>query len=389
MEYGVLDPLFEDVARFVFNEGKAYISHIKKHFKIGYKRASDIIDDLIYAEILAKVKWNRYGGVELIISHELNLLNRKIDDFKYRYFIYDYVKENYDGVSGLCPYYNGTAIWMFDFFKHDFAINLQDDCLVCKVMPEGEQFKYAEKDLKDCADIFDEITPTYMQSKFARDDYKGACDCYARTYKKMFDLESKKIIAERQQVIAFAEDLACGRTSNKECEFLSEKAKDNIINLCLGDYSIWGERVFLWAEQADCDLESWKIEKKSVEISCARSMFIYVFAKSLELYYNDEVNEEHDIDENIFVLSEEETNKYFHNLSISDELQLKVNEVLPQVSLIAEKTFGFMGEIGFLEYRPEEWSSYYFFAASYLAELFLAHQSFAFVRSGSLAFKLR
>ena len=31
MELGVLDPLFEDVARFVFNEGKAYITHIKKH----------------------------------------------------------------------------------------------------------------------------------------------------------------------------------------------------------------------------------------------------------------------------------------------------------------------------------------------------------------------
>ena len=390
MELGVLDPLFEDVARFVFNEGKAYISHIEKHFKIGYKRAKEIMDQLWRADIMAKVDLHRYGGVDLKIPHDLDILNRKIEDFKYRYFIYDYARENYDGVSGIWPTAGGWSIWMVDFFSHEFAIILQDDCLVCKVMPrfEGEQFKYAEKDIKDCADIFDEVTPTYMQSKFARDDYKGACDCYARTYKKMHDLESKKIRAERQQVIAFAEDLACGRTSNKECEFLSEKAKNNIINLSLGDDSMGGERVFLWAGQADSDVEySLTIEKKSVEISCARSMFIYVFAKSLELYYNDEVNEEHDLDENFCLLSEEETNEYFHNLSISDELQLKVNEVLPQVSLIAEKTFGFMGEIGFLEYRPEEWFLYYFFAASYLAELFLAHQSFAFVRSGSLGLK--
>lgn len=377
MELGVLDPLFEDVARFVFDEGKVYISHIEKHFKIGYKRAKDIMDQLWRADIMAKEDLHRYGGVDLKIPHDLDILNRKIEDFKYRYFIYDYARENYDGVSGIWPTAGGWSIWMVDFFNHDFAIILQDDCLVCKVMPrfEGEQFKYAEKDIKDCADIFDEVTPTYMQSKFARDDYKGACDCYARAYMRIYDLEGKKIRAERQQVIAFAEDLACGRTSDKECVFLLENAKNKIKNLSLGDESDGSERVFFWAGQAQSDIEMlFGRETKSVDLSCARPMFVYVFAKSLELFYNDEVNEEHCLDENFCLPSEEDAGEYFRNLSIPDALQLKVNGVFPQVSVIAEKVYGRMNEIGFLGYRPEEWSLYYFFAASYLAELFLFEQ---------------
>ena len=385
MELGVLDPLFEDVARFVFDEGKVYISHVKEHFKIGYKRAEEIMDQLWRADIMAKVNFHRYGGVDLKIPHDLDILNRKIEDFKYRYFIYDYARENYDGVSGIWPTSGGWSIWMVDFFNHDFAIILQDDCLVCKVMPrfEGEQIKYAEQDIKKCADIFDEVTPTYMQSKFAREDYKGACDCYARAYMRMYDLEGKKIRAERQQVFAFAEDLACGRTPDKECVFLSENAKNNIKNLCLGDGSIGSDYIFFWAEQAESDLEIFGIGDGSDDKPCIYSIFLYVFGKSLELYYHEEVDKDKDEDEKYFwdmnftlYDADDDNAEYVHKLLIPEPMQLKVDQVLPQISVIAEKTYKFMDEIGFLQYKYKEWLLYYFFAAGYLAEQFLFEQEF-------------
>lgn len=102
----------------------------------------------------------------------------------------------------------------------------------------------------------------------------------------------------------------------------------------------------------------------------ARKLFRYIFDKTLETFYSTLIEEEPEVLLNI----EEALDDEYYEISITERLQLKVIEVVPNIIGIGGETYQFLKDNGYLELPLSKWLYFYLCAASSLAQQFLLEQ---------------
>lgn len=178
--------------------------------------------------------------------------------------------------------------------------------------------------------------------------------------------EEEKIM---QEVISYMENFAYGRSENKECAMLTGIHKHTYKGHAFNHaYEIL---VWNWANDVELlhrhGILSDEILSKSKEVI----LFQYCFEKSIEIFYSEEIHAEF-YDETIF--PEEALNGNGYELSIPEELHIKVNSVTPQIVLLAGIVYDYMAEKGYYDLPVSTQFYAYYGAAASLAKQFLVEQ---------------
>ena len=170
-----------------------------------------------------------------------------------------------------------------------------------------------------------------------------------------------------QDLISYVENLAYGHSKNKECTILTGVQKNTFEGHHINNFQDILD--YGWALNIAIELELER-DTKDLSKSDAVKLFQYVFDKSIEIFYLEEIDAR-TIDLDLII---EEALDGYYELSIPEDLYIKVNSVVPKVVLLAGIVHDYMDKKGYLNLPTEDLLYPYFCVASYLAQQFLLEQ---------------
>lgn len=165
---------------------------------------------------------------------------------------------------------------------------------------------------------------------------------------------------ELQGIMTYVSNLAYGLTDDKECHLLTGKRVNEVDAEDLKEFSRTINYLVLnISKQVE---EIYSNGKNAISKSDASPLFQYVFDKTFESFYLTITGG--DTSKIVFDISDAINNEYYE-ISVPDNLQLKINKVVPRIVLLARNTYQFMQDNGHMGQPVSKWLYIYLnFAAS-------------------------
>ena len=171
---------------------------------------------------------------------------------------------------------------------------------------------------------------------------------------------------ELQGIMTYVNNLAYGLTENKECQLLTGKRINEVDAKELKEFSrIINYLVLNISKRVE---EMYVNGKNAISKSDASPMFQYVFDKTIESFYLTITGG--DTSKLVFDIGDVINNEYYE-ISVPDNLQQKINKVVPRIVLLARNTYQFMQDNDYMGQPISKWLYIYLNFAESLAMQFV------------------
>lgn len=173
---------------------------------------------------------------------------------------------------------------------------------------------------------------------------------------------------EMQELREFVDNLAKGRTENKDCTFLTGKTAIDVSADILKEFdNFLDDRINGMVQDA---IFAQKIEEYEQTKRNAMQLFLYTFAKTFEAFYYMLHGKDYEIKFNLIEAVEWEGHDDFAPSCV----QNRIIAVEPRLIKIASLTYNFVEEKGFVDQPLDKWLYEYLYSASHLAKQYMLEQ---------------
>ena len=173
---------------------------------------------------------------------------------------------------------------------------------------------------------------------------------------------------EMQELREFVDNLAKGRTENKDCTILTGKNAIEVRADILNEFDdFFDDRINKMVQEV---IDAQKIEEYEQSKRNAMQLFLYTFAKTFEAFYYMLHGRNYEIQFYLMAAVEWEGN----DDSAPSCVQNRIVTVNPRLGMIASLTYNFVKEKGYVEQPLNKWLYEYLYTASHLAKQYLLEQ---------------
>lgn len=173
---------------------------------------------------------------------------------------------------------------------------------------------------------------------------------------------------EMQELREFVDNLAKGRTENKDCTILTGKNAIEVRADILNEFDDFlDDRITKMVKDA---ILAQKIEEYEQSKRNAMQLFLYTFAKTFEAFYYMLHGKDYEIIFNLIETVEWEGNDDSAPLCV----QNRILDVEPRLMKIASLTYNFVEERGYVNQPLDKWLYEYLYSASHLAKQYMLEQ---------------
>ena len=173
---------------------------------------------------------------------------------------------------------------------------------------------------------------------------------------------------EMQELREFVDNLAKGRTENKDCTILTGKNAIEVRADILNEFDDFlDDRINKMVKDA---ISAQKIEEYEQTKRNAMQLFLYTFAKTFEAFYYMLQGRNYEIQFYLMAAVEWEGN----DNSAPSCVQNKIVDVESRLGAIASLTYNFVEEKGYVDLSLNNWLYEYLSSASHLARHFFLEQ---------------
>ena len=173
---------------------------------------------------------------------------------------------------------------------------------------------------------------------------------------------------EMQELREFVDNLAKGRTENKDCTFLIGKTAIDVRADMSNEFDDFLDNRINKMVQDVIDAQ--KIEEYEQTKRNAMQLFLYTFAKTFEAFYYMLQGRNYEIQFYLMAAVEWEGN----DDSAPSCVQNRIIAVEPRLIKIASLTYNYVEEKGFVDQPLDKWLYEYLYSASHLARQFFLEQ---------------
>jgi len=168
---------------------------------------------------------------------------------------------------------------------------------------------------------------------------------------------------EMQELREFVDNLAKGRTENKDCTILTGKnaieVRADILNE-FDDFLV--DRINKMVQDV---IDAQKIEEYEQTKRNAMQLFLYTFAKTFEAFYYMLRGKDYEIKFYLIEAVEWKGN---------DDFDSRIVVIEPRLGMIASLTYNFVEEKGYVDLPLDKWLYEYLYSASHLAIQYFLEQ---------------
>jgi hypothetical protein len=173
---------------------------------------------------------------------------------------------------------------------------------------------------------------------------------------------------EMQELREFVDNLAKGRTENKDCTILTGKNAIEVRKEMLDEFDDFlDDRINKMVQDA---IFAQKGEEYEQTKRNAMKLFLYTFAKTFEAFYYMFRGDDYEI--NFYLIESLEWEE------IDDFtppcVQNRIIAVKPRLGMIASLTYDFVEEKGYVDLSLNKWLYEYLYSASHLAKQYMLEQ---------------
>ena len=166
---------------------------------------------------------------------------------------------------------------------------------------------------------------------------------------------------EMQELREFVDNLAKGRTENKDCTFLTGKIANEVRADMSNEFDDFlYDRINKMVKDA---ISAQKIEEYEQTKRNAMQLFLYTLAKTFEAFYYMLQGRNYEIQFYLMAAVEWEGN----DDSAPSCVQNRIIAVEPRLIKIASLTYNYVEEKGFVDQPLDKWLYEYLYSASHLA----------------------
>ena len=167
---------------------------------------------------------------------------------------------------------------------------------------------------------------------------------------------------EMQELREFVDNLAKGRTENKDCTILTGKNAIEVRADILNEFDDFlDDRITKMVKDA---ILAQKIEEYEQTKRNAMQLFLYTFAKTFEAFYYMLQGKDYEI--KFYLIEAVE----FRN----DDSDNRIVAVEPSLGIIASLTYNYVEEKGYVDLPLDKWLYEYLYSASHLAIQYFLEQ---------------
>ena len=173
---------------------------------------------------------------------------------------------------------------------------------------------------------------------------------------------------EMQELREFVDNLAKGRTENKDCTILTGKNAIEVRADMSNEFDDFlDDRINKMVQDV---IDAQKIEEYEQTKRNAMQLFLYTFAKTFEAFYYMLHGKNYEIKFNLIEAVEWEG----HDDSAPSCVQNKIMAVESPLVKIASLTYNFVEEKGYVDQPLNKWLYEYLYSASHLAKQYMFEQ---------------
>ena len=173
---------------------------------------------------------------------------------------------------------------------------------------------------------------------------------------------------EMQELREFVDNLAKGRTENKDCTILTGKNAIEVRADMSNEFDDFlDDRINKMVQDV---IDAQKIEEYEQTKRNAMQLFLYTFAKTFEAFYYMLHGKDYEIKFNLIEAVEWEG----HDDSAPSCVQNKIMAVESPLVKIASLTYNFVEEKGYVDQPLNKWLYEYLYSASHLAKQYMFEQ---------------
>ena len=173
---------------------------------------------------------------------------------------------------------------------------------------------------------------------------------------------------EMQELREFVDNLAKGRTENKDCTFLTGKTAIEVrVDKGHEFDDFLDDRINKMVKDA---ISAQKIEEYEQTKRNAMQLFLYTFAKTFEAFYYMIHGKDYEIQFYLLAAVEWEGN----DDSAPSCVQNRIVTVEPPLGMIASLTYNLVEEKGYVNQPLNEWLYEYLYSAAHLAKQYFLEQ---------------
>jgi len=173
---------------------------------------------------------------------------------------------------------------------------------------------------------------------------------------------------EMQELREFVDNLAKGRTENKDCTILIGKTAIDVRADMSNEFDDFLDNRINKMVQDVIDAQ--KIEEYEQTKRNAMQLFLYTFAKTFEAFYYMLQGRNYEIQFYLMAAVEWEGN----DDSAPSCVQNRIIAVEPRLMKIASLTYNFVEERGYVDQSLNRWLFEYLYSASHLAKQYMLEQ---------------
>lgn len=167
---------------------------------------------------------------------------------------------------------------------------------------------------------------------------------------------------EMQELREFVDNLAKGRTENKDCTILTGKNAIEVRADILNEFDDFlDDRINKMVQNV---IDAQKIEEYEQTKRNAMQLFLYTFAKTFEAFYYMLQGRNYEIQFYLIEAIE------FRNDNSND----RIVAIEPRLGMIASLTYDFVEEKGYVDQPLNKWLYEYLYSASHLAKQYMLEQ---------------
>ena len=173
---------------------------------------------------------------------------------------------------------------------------------------------------------------------------------------------------EMQELREFVDNLAKGRTENKDCTFLIGKTAIDVRADMSNEFDDFlDDRINKMVQDV---IDAQKIEEYEQTKRNAMQLFLYTFAKTFEAFYYMLQGNDYGIYFYLMAAVEWEGNDDSAPLCV----QNRILDVEPRLMKIASLTYNYVEEKGYVDLPLDKWLYEYLYSASHLAIQYFLEQ---------------
>lgn len=173
---------------------------------------------------------------------------------------------------------------------------------------------------------------------------------------------------EMQELREFVDNLAKGRTENKDCTFLTGKTANEVRADMSNEFDDFlDDRINKMVQDV---IDAQKIEEYEQTKRNAMQLFLYTFAKTFEAFYYMFRGDDYEI--NFYLIESLEWEEIDDSAPLC--VQNRILDVEPRLMKIASLTYNFVEEKGYVDLSLNKWLYEYLSSASHLAKQYMLEQ---------------